>query len=162
MLGTVLQQAIRNSMWVYTKDIKATKSDISISLEQTNLEIIFSSSLERLLKCRSFKYIMKSLLCTHAFNNNFQKNLNLKQIYFTVTVIMTTLFSHTQTHCSHPLGLIDRPFPVEAPSKVWNRILRDELGTTKGCLSLHWLPSHRVRDSVSSWKWHQLQARGWS
>lgn len=96
MLGTVLQQAIRNSMWVYTKDIKATKSDISISLEQTNLEIIFSSSLERLLKCRSFKYIMKSLLCTHAFNNNFQKNLNLKQIYFTVKVIMTTLFPHTQ------------------------------------------------------------------
>lgn len=96
MLGTVLQQAIRNSMWVYTKDIKATKSEISISLEQTNLEIIFSSSLERFLKCRSFKYIMKSLLCTHAFNNNFQKNLNLKQIYFTVKVIMTTLFPHTQ------------------------------------------------------------------
>lgn len=82
MLGTVLQQAIRNSMWVYTKDIKATKSEISISLEQTNLEIIFSSSLERLLKCRSFKYIMKSLLCTHAFNNNFQKNLKFKTDIF--------------------------------------------------------------------------------
>lgn len=100
MLGTVLQQAIRNSMWVYTKDIKATKSDISISLEQTNLEIIFSSSLERLFKCRSFKYIMKSLLCTHAFNNNFQKNLNLKQTYFTVKVIMTTLFPHTKKSLS--------------------------------------------------------------
>lgn len=55
--------------------------------------------------------------------------------------------THTQTHCSHPLALIDLLFPVEASSRdqVWNCILRNELSTTRGCLSLYWFPSHRVR-----------------
>lgn len=53
----------------------------------------------------------------------------------------------THTHCSHPLAFTNQPFPVESLSRdqVWNRILTNEFGTTRGCRNLYWFPSHRAR-----------------